>query len=277
MVTKVLIAPVGINKTRLQKSILRSGAQRLYLIKGKGEYSEITQEVCDSLKNALIEYLMFPKDQILEEEPVDFHDFKDIYRVFAKIIEKEKYRDKDSEITIDISSTTKEATIVSSLLGSLYDVSLSYVPPQEKASPETLRKRLAKEGSDSGGEYILIKIRQSKGLSKDERLALKRVYEHKGYESMTAFIGDIAKEKQKDVGQKHKRYWIRLLHKLEDKGLIRVYEGFGLTKSFNLTPAGEGILQGIIEFEREVSREEKLPERKTETKEIGEIYEKGRF
>jgi hypothetical protein len=43
---KILIAPVGMYKERLRKSILNSGAQRVYLIKeSKGELKEITEDI----------------------------------------------------------------------------------------------------------------------------------------------------------------------------------------------------------------------------------------
>lgn len=258
MVNTVLIAPVGIYETRVWKSILRSGAEKIYLIKGKGPYAKATTRLSSSLKSKLVKYLMLQENQINDEEIVDFTNFREIYRTFSKIIELERHENKGVNVIIDISSTTKEATLVCSLLSFLYDINISFVPPAKKASESVIQKRLERdqEDSDEGKEYMIIKMRSGKGLSSDEIRALEKAYSHRGYESMVDFIKDMAKEDQKNgFDSKYKRHWIRILHALEDKGLIRIYE-MGITKSFNLTDAGEGILEGVQKARKKMKKRE---------------------
>jgi hypothetical protein len=248
---KILIAPVGMYKERLRKSILNSGAQRVYLIKeSKGELKEITEDIatilCEELEGYTIQEFHF--------EEADFSSLQDIYHIFTKIIEKEKSND----ITIDVTSTTKESVLVASWLRQLYNVSISFVPSSLKRSPELLTKRIdelkkGKDKPDKGGEYIRFrnsgKEKDKSGFTSEDIYLLKKLHGKKMYKSMSDLASEIVVEKKikKKDQPALKKYWIRLINKLEDLSLIHVESGRRKARPLWLTEAGTGIIQGIEE------------------------------
>lgn len=257
LANKVLIAPVGIYERRLWKSIVYVGAQRIYLItEAKEPYKRLSTEIAGKFKKDLQTYLVLSEKDIRIIEGIDFTNFEEVYEIFTRIIEEEK----SNKVILDVTSTTKEATIAASLLSQLYDVRISRVPPKSKISPEMspeeqeARFKVSEfDRQDGGGEYIQTSIGVWRGFYKDEKCALAKILEHNGYDSMTEFIRDISVEGGKDPKDAaYKKSWTRVIRLLEKKGLLELIGVPGRRRmGIRLTPAGKGVAKGVRETKNE--------------------------
>jgi len=261
--TSVLILPVGLYHRRVWKSLIRSGAQKIFLLTGKGPYKDATTDFAKRIEADIRAYLMpkNPKTAVKIKE-VDFSNPKEIYRTYARIIQSERKEDKDTRIIIDVSSTPMEGALASTLLGELYTADISYVPPKLKRTDEIVARRikeLTEEQEDEGEEPIVVEVGRWQGLEPDEVQALRKIYDNGGraYGSMTEFIRSIAedeKPKRDPADLAYKRAWIRVIHRLQEKGLVRILDTEGPAKPFRITEAGEGVLEGIRDYIDDVGR-----------------------
>lgn len=259
MTNKVLILPVGLYRKRVWKSLVRSGAQKVYLLSGKGAYEDQTNKFAQELESDVRGYLMprEPKASVLQRS-VDFEKQKEVYRAYAKIIQMERKKDSNAHIIIDITSTTMEATIASTRLAQIYGAELSYVPPKLKRTEEIVKKRieeLSDEQKDEGEEPISVELGKWGGLEAVEVEALRNICAggQRTYESITEFIHSVTSgnEPKRKASAAQKRHWIRVIHRLEEKGLIRILDKAGAVKPFAPTEAGEGVMAGIADYMKE--------------------------
>ena len=258
LANKVLVAPVGIYQQRVWKSIVRSGADKIYLISdSKPEYS-ITKTIADTLEKEITTKLMA---EVLQKE-ADFSKLEDIYRVFIGIIERERAENPDVKMILDVTSTTKEATIIASNLASPYKITISYVPGKGKISKEIVEKRYQLEKDDLGGEIqeILPALSMPEGsaLSKEEAKVLYKIAK-KHYESFNELIEELSEEEGiHSVSDAYKKRLLRTAQDLEGKRLIKSEER-GRVKLVELTEEGKGIVKGLIEANEELKKERLKP------------------
>lgn len=247
MTKKVLVIPVGIYQERAWKSIVRSGAQRIYLITdSKPEYS-VTKNVAQLLGTRIDETLM--ADVVRME--ADFSDIEDIYRVLIHTIEKERSEDPFVEILLDTTSSTKEAWHVASNLADAYGYVVSYVPGVQKISEEIVQKRYEMEKDDPGGEVVIflptLSMPTGNPLSDSEVSVLCRI-RGKTYNSVSELIEELAKQEGLDrVDDSYEKRFLRVVRSLEEKRLLVGLKGNGRTKSVQLTKEGKGIAKGLID------------------------------
>jgi len=250
--SKILIAPVGLYEQRLWKAIVRSGAERIYLItESKSEY-KITKTIAENLEKRIKTDLVAE----VERKEADFSKFEDIYRVFVGIIEKEKAVDRNARIILDVTSTTKEAALVATNLASLYNLTISYVPGRKKVSAEFVERRYQYEKDDPGSEYTelflaLSGIRWS-GFNNDELKVLYKVANER-FESVNDLIGKLSEEGINSKDEAYKKRILRAVHALEEKGLI-LGEEIGRAKMIELTDVGKGIIEGIKEASEDLEK-----------------------
>ena len=249
MPRKILIAPVGVYERRLWKAIVRFGPNSIYFIKeGKTGYSRESEEIWKLLAENAKKYLMLKEEDMHVVEGVDLGDFAQVYETLTRIIETERSPDRDARVVVDVTSTPKVVAIAAAVLGRLYDIEISYVPPLEKITEhaiDTRRESIAIERTDEGGDYILIPTAKGRGLEDDELRALVEIGNHGSYPSMNDLIRDIARgDGRSQLDGAYRRRWIRVFHDLQEKNLIELRDGDGLTKPLDLTPLGRGVLKG---------------------------------
>jgi hypothetical protein len=243
----VLVIPVGIYQERVWKSIIRSGAQKIYLMTDqKPEYS-VTENVAKVLRTRISKMLMAD----VVEMKADFSDIESIYRVLIYAIEKERSEDPFVEILLDTTSTTKEAWHAASNLADAYGYTVSYVPGVQKISKETVEKRYEMEKDDPGGEVdsFLPTLSMPTGnpLSDSEMSVLCKI-RGKTYNSVSDLIAELAKQEGlNQVDDAYEKRFLRVVRCLEDKRLLIGAKGNGRTKSVQLTKEGRGVAEGLIE------------------------------
>jgi hypothetical protein len=251
----VLIAPIGYYQNRLAKSILRSAADKVYLIKAEGPelLKKYTADVADEFKKRYGKMLT-----INDEESADFQNAMKVYKVFAKIIETEKLVDLNSEFIIDSTSTTMPGHIAASLIAQLYDLKISYVYPQEKLSRlNSLRmddflRETEVERLDPGGEYLQYKLKTAP-FGEEETMILERMSQ-KEYDSIRSLVSAIGREAQRVSPGATKKYWGRIVHELQDLGLVEL--SGERRKSPRLTGRGQKLVEGIMKA-REKAKKKK--------------------
>jgi hypothetical protein len=247
MTRKVLVIPVGIYQERVWKSLVRSGAQRIYLIwDSKPEYC-VTKDVARDLETRIKGTLM--ADVIKIE--ADFSDIEDIYRVFTYVIEKERSEDPFVQVLLDTTSTTKEAWHVASNLADAYGYAIAYVPGMQKISEKVVRKRYELEKDDPGGEVEIflptLSMPTGNPLSESEISVLCKVGE-KMYNSVSDLIVELAKhEGLSQVDDAYEKRFLRVVRGLEERRLLIGAKANGRTKSIQLTKEGRGIAKGLID------------------------------
>jgi len=246
----VLIAPVGWYEKRLLASIYRSGADTIYLISGKnGPYEAITTTVAKRLKQTLP-----PALEVDIENKADFRVYTDIISTFTKIIEMERKKDKKTRITVDLTSSTKDGVIATSLLARLYDLNMSYIPRGKleewtkqlgKEKPEKVLDEVLKDdANDPGGKYIQYRVTTVPVLEERWIIPLRKLYESRGL-PMQKLIQEIVKE----TGEERKisasqRYWGRVLHRLKDELLVEMSKVN--KKTFvELSDVGRALVEGM--------------------------------
>lgn len=246
MASKVLIVPAGLYEKRVWKTIVRSGADKIYLIyDSKPEY-KITKEIADKLARQIKGTLMA---KVISKK-ADFSNIEDIYRVFVYLIEKERLENPFIDITLDTTSTTKEAWHVASNLANAYGCSISYVPGISKISEGAVKKRYELEKDDPGGKHKLLlptlSIPAVSPLTEDEIRVLNKVVS-KSYGSVSELIEDLAKENgASSIDDAYRKRIMRVVRGLEEKRLIMTEER-GRTKTMWLTVEGKGIAKGLAD------------------------------
>lgn len=152
---------------------------------------------------------------------------------------------------MDVTSGTKEAAIAASLLGELYDITISYVPPKaklEKMKGRDLKEQIdmiKSEAEDPGQEPLYYRVPYSP-LEKDEVLFLNKAYQ-KDYKSIADVVEEVARETKKKITPAFRRYWTRVASKLESAGLIETVSVNKKAKRPSLTIAGKGLIRGTRE------------------------------
>jgi len=245
----VFIAPVTTYEGRVWKSLVRSGADKIYLIKEKREsFKEAADEITKSLKQNATKYLMISGNNIDISREVDLSKPEETYEAFTEIIEREKSR--EGKILIDVTSATMEASVTALSLAKLYgNVEVWYTPPSESISKEAIKKRveiLKAEKTDLGGEPIRMDKFPSGKLISDEIRALLKINEHGSYNSIVEFANELGVGTgKKDTKDARQRYWTRLINELEEKGLVEIGIS-GRASSIKLTNIGLGVSKGIL-------------------------------
>lgn len=252
---KTLIAPVGIYQERVWKSIIRSGADKVYLITDSKEEYEITKKVADELASRTKKLLMADPTIV----SADLSDIKDIYRTFIYIVEKERVRDPSVEIILDTTAATKKAWHVASNIASAYGCLVSYVPGKKKMSKALIEERYEVEKDDPGGEVEVLlpalSIPTGNPLS-DEEIKVLWKLKNKTYGSVIELIEELAKEEQLDkLNDAYEKRILRIVRDLETKRLLIGEKETTRTKRVRLTREGEGIAQGLIEANEALKRE----------------------
>lgn len=238
-----MIAPVGWYRERLWSSIYHTGPDRIYFIVGKdGAVRGITEEISDKLSERLpaIEPKM---------DAADFHDYRDVFRVFTKIIEHERKKDPDALLIIDVTSSTKDGVIATSLLSQLYNIQVTYVPPKEKlkwidpsktAAELLLQEPFKSEASDPGAGFFVYPLRAN-GLESNNILALETAYDSKKV-PMKNLVEDLKKRKR-DLSR---RYWVRQYDKLETLMLVEIDRN-SRELNVSVSEIGAALVEGIKE------------------------------
>lgn len=247
----VLVAPVGWYEKRLLASIYRSGADRIYLIRGKnGPYEAITTTVAERLRNALP-----PSLDVNIGEIADFRVYTDVLQTFTKIIERERKVDKRTKIILDITSSTKDGVIAATLIARLYDVSISYIPRGEteewtrklgeRDPVEILDDVLKEDVNDPGGKYIRYKITSTPILKETWVVALQVLYESGG-SPMRKLVRRIVKKtgEKKKMGASQ-RYWGRVFHELKDELFVELSR-VNRQIFVELSDVGKAFIEGIL-------------------------------
>jgi len=253
----VLIAPVGLYKARLWKAIVRSGANKIYLIKErKSEYDKITSEIAKEFKKQIEEGLLRECDM---DESADFTDLEDIYRVFTKIMEKERRKNPEASFMIDITSTTKEGALVAGSIAALWGARVVYVPSaiKTKATLDELRSIYEEQTKDKGLDFSEVRIPQvpfkKAVLSDFEKKVLGKILElcRRQEEGKSVQIKQIMNElfphySSEEEKEAFVKRCYRCIDVLAGKGLVQI-EGAGRRKRVTLTLAGRGIARGLEE------------------------------
>jgi len=250
---KTLIAPVGIYQERVWKSIIRSGADKVYLITDSKQEYEVTTKVASELAVRSKELLMVNPVIV----SADLSDIKDIYRAFIYIIEKERFENPSVDIILDTTAATKKAWHAASNIASAYGYTVSYVPGKKKISRSLVEERYKAEKDDPGGDVEVLLpalcIPTGNALSKDEIKVLCKLA-NKSYNSVTELIEELEKEEQLDKPKNaYEKKILRIVRGLEDKKVI-TGEEIGRTKRIRLTNEGEGIARGLIELDKELKK-----------------------
>lgn len=247
MVSKVLICPVGIYLERVWKSIVRSGADKIYLISDTKPEYRIIKEV----RSRLEERIKNLNSKVIKKE-ADFSSLEDIYRVFVGIIERERAENPYVRIQIDLSSTTKMAWHVASNLAASYGLTLTYVPGVKKLAAETIKKRYETQKDDPGGDVQELTpalfTYKEEPLSKDEVRVLYKI-ENKYYESVNRLIEELADDEGKEFTKAYEKRFLRVVHDLEEKKLVSGMER-GRVKVVRLTGVGRGVVKGLREADK---------------------------
>ena len=247
MTRRVLLIPVGVYQERVWKSIVRSGAQRIYLLwDSKPEYS-VTEDVADGLEKRVKDTLMA---EVIKNK-ADFSDVEDIYRIFTYVIEIERGEDPFVEILLDTTSTTKEAWHVASNLADAYGYPIVYVPGMLKISEKIVRRRYELEKDDPGGEVQVflptLSMPTGNPLNESESMVLCKIGE-KTYDSVSGLIQELAKnEGMTQVDDAYEKRFLRVVRDLEEKRLLIGAKANGRTKSIQLTKEGRGIARGLTD------------------------------
>ena len=254
----VLVAPVGWYRKRLERSILKSQADKVYLVgeSRPGLEQNITSHIAGQLREK------FSAVDIDSDETANFHNFADVYKVFTKIVQLEKLLDNSSEILLDITSATKEGAIAASLTSQVFDVHISYVPPSDKKlrskskDVEEMLESMRDEVEDQGGGYLRYKVRPV-STDEDSLIAMKSIYRHQG-ETM----GGIIERIQREVGTRgvskegSYKYWNRVLRALSEQELVEVRQEDGVRVS--LSETGGPFMSGMIDAEDELRKRKPL-------------------
>lgn len=252
---KIVVAPVGWYEGRLWKSILKSGADKLYLIKGVGEGESRIKEITDHVANELKKRLSLYGKGILEIDDTKFADFRDLektYETYISIIEWERQKDKNCEIIIDVTSTTKEGAIAALLLSRYYDLKISYVSSKDKYNWIDSKEKNLKDVlndlkhqiSDSGNEYIQ-HASLSSPLHEDWILALKEVFENPEL-SMGAIIKKVLKVTgNRKTNAASYRYWTRVFDRLKTERLVDMTK-IGRSTYLALPGLTKALISGIL-------------------------------
>jgi hypothetical protein len=247
MVQKVVIAPVGIYEERVWKSILRSGAQKVYLIYDKKPEYEITRRVAKDLAERVVKTLMIEAIEL----GADFADLEDIYRVLIFAIEKERRENPFVEIVLDTTASTKKGWHAAANIANAYGYVISYVPGRKKVSKNIVEKRYQLEKDDLGDEVEILQpalsIPSRSPLSEDEIAVLCKL-KSKMYSSITQLIDDIVKERGTLKDNSVEKRFLRVVRDLEEKKLLISEKGNGRTKSIQLTREGRGVATGLSEI-----------------------------
>lgn len=253
MARKVLIAPVGIYKQRVWKSIVRSGADKVYLISDSKPDYEITADVAHELEEQTRTNLT--GISIVRRE-ADFADIRDIYRAFVAAIERERAENPYVEITLDATSTTKEAYFAACNLAISYDLEISYVPGAKKTSEKIVRQRFEMEKGDPGGQIrkMLPTLWIPKGnpLREDHMRVLCKIVDN-SYNSINDLVENLGKDEGVVPSDAYKKRFLRSILDLEQMRLVRSKE-IGRVKLIAPTDEGKGIARGIKEAARDLER-----------------------
>jgi hypothetical protein len=252
------LAPVGYYESRLAKSILKSAADKVYLIRAEAPkvLKEYTAKVVDEFKEK------FGKMLIIDgEESADFLDAMEVYKVYSKIIEAEKLIDPNTEFIIDVTSTTKEGTIAATLIAQLYNIKISYTFPQKKLSwlnspnmdMEKFKTETEIERLDPGGKYLQYNLK-ALPLGEEEIMILEKMAQ-KEYDSIRSLVNAIGKEAQRATPGATKKYWGRIVRELQDIGLVELSgERY---KRPTLSERGRKLVEGIKEGREVVKKKKK--------------------
>jgi len=241
-----LIASVGWYERRLLKSVGKSGADQVYLIRGKvGKIGDVTTEFAERIKRRLIHM------DINIDEIADFDDHTSVYSVYVKIIEAALKKDRNTRIIIDITSTTKDGALAAFLVGQLYDIEIAYVPELKKFTwmedmdIKDIVARFDRDVAiDPGKEYRLYKLK-SLNIPETWKMALVTIGE-----SNNIGMGEAIDKVAKKVGEKrrrpaYQRYWGRVFHKLQDEGLVEIGKVDVGIVVVRLSDIGKAFVEGL--------------------------------
>lgn len=242
----LLIASVGWYERRLLKAIGKSGADQIYLIRGRGgKIGDVTTQFARRIKQRLIHM------DINIDKEADFDDHTSVYSTYVQIIEKTLKEDKNARIIIDITSTTKDGALAAFLVGKMYDISISYVPElrkftwMENMDTMDIIARFDKDvAQDPGKEYRTYNLK-SLNVPETWKTALMTIGE-----SENVGMGDAIDKVAKKVGEKrrrpaYQRYWGRVLHKLQDEGLIEIGKEDTGDVVVRLSDLGKAFVSGL--------------------------------
>jgi hypothetical protein len=242
----LLIASVGWYERRLLKSIGKSGADSVYLIRGTGgKIAEVTTEFAKRVKQRLVHM------EINIDEEADFDDHTRVLTAYVRIIEKTLKKDKDARIIIDITSTTKDGALAAFLVGKLYDIEISYVPElrkfgwMEDMDTKDVVARFDKDvAKDPGKEYRSYKLK-SLDFPESWKTALVTIDECEkiGMGEAIDRVGKALGEKRRRAA--YQRYWGRVFHRLQDEGFIEITKSDNGIVTVRLSDIGKAFVNGL--------------------------------
>ena len=248
----VLIAPVGYYEKRLHSAIFQASPQRVYLLKSTGVLAGVTDYVADSIKTTIP--LSVEVDDSIR---VDYNDIEKIDETLVMLVRRERKMDRTSRIVVDVTSATKDFLLAATQLSQVYNLQVSYVPASKKfewmeaiESPQKFLERepIKAEREDPGGNLGRYSFSPS-NLGKDDYRVLSQLSKKAEYPSVYSLSQDLTRQTKRGARQNTSslRYWSRLIHRLEDTGLIDVEEYQDTQeKRVRLSSAGRGIVGGLV-------------------------------
>lgn len=259
MANRVLIIPVGYYRERVWKSIVRSGADKIYLIIDQKPEYKVTKEVAFEIEKRIKKANLIAR--VLKKQ-ADLSSRPDVYRILIGIIERERAENPDVKLIVDLTSTTKIVLLGASNLAGAYGVTLTYVPGTKKLSEDFIRKLYETQKDDIGGEIQEIEpvfsIREGNPLVKDEISVLYKL-DLKTYQSIIELIKELAAEEGiKTLKDAYEKNMLRTIRGLERKGLINSRE-WGRAKQIELSEIGKGAVKGLKEADHSLRKSHLMP------------------
>jgi hypothetical protein len=143
--------------------------------------------------------------------------------------------------------------LAASLVGQLYDITITYVPPKQKYEWEGRKLKDILEdlnvgAEDPGSDFLEYKMRSS-ALGEESMTALT-----KAHQCPSSSIGVLTEKILKELGIKKskeasRKYWGRVYHRLETDQLVEIELKENKTE-VNLTSIGEALVNGFLEAKK---------------------------
>jgi hypothetical protein len=223
----------GISKYIKEKKI-----EKIYLLYNKlnNFFGKSSREITGIMQEKLSGIIECEKFGINPES------FDECFRELCKLIKKEK----NKNIYVDISSTTKSATVATFSLASIFKITPYIVIPEENekindAYIQALKKMRERKGI---GLYEVPIIKNEKIMSKREMLILKVLRKNKAkIEGMGKLLYSLGKKATKKELTKLGYF----LNKMEEKNLI-ITKKEGRKVIIKMTPFGKLLSETILDI-----------------------------
>jgi hypothetical protein len=256
---KILIIPVGLYIERVWKSIVRSGADKIYLITDSKPEYEVTEEAASEIEKRIQKANLIAK---VTKKKADLSSRQEVYKILIAIIERERAENPYIRTIIDLTSTTKVLMLAASNLAGAYGIMLTYTPGTKKLSKTFIRELYQVHREDLGGEVQEIEpvfsIPEGNPLTKDEIRILHKL-DQGAYPSIIQLIRELAdQEGIEKVVDAYEKNMLRTIRELERKGLTKSRE-LGRTKQIELSDVGKGVVMGLNEAEQALEKDHLQP------------------